>query len=107
MSSVELRLPDLDTPVLWVDLDILEGNIAHMAAAVKAAGFAWRPHTKGIKIQAIAHKALAAGAIGVTCAKLGEAEVMAAAGIRDILIANLIVGPHKLRRLEALRRIAD
>jgi D-serine deaminase-like pyridoxal phosphate-dependent protein len=107
MTLVDTRLDALDTPVLWVDLDTLEGNIALLAGKIRAAGVAWRPHTKGIKIPAIAHLALRAGAIGVTCAKLGEAEVMAAAGIQDILIANQIVGPRKAARLARLRRQAD
>jgi len=97
----------LDTPALLVDLDVMEANIARMAAACRSGGVSWRPHTKGLKIPAIAHKALQAGAIGVTCAKLGEAEVMAAAGIRDILIANQIVTPEKIARLAGLRHHAD
>jgi D-serine deaminase-like pyridoxal phosphate-dependent protein len=97
----------LDTPALWVDLDALERNIAYLARTFQAAGVGWRPHIKGIKVPAIAHLALDAGAIGVTCAKLGEAEVMAAAGIRDILIANQIVGPLKTARLANLRRQVD
>ena len=72
-----------------------------------ANGVGWRPHTKGIKTPAIAHKLLAAGAFGVTCAKLGEAEVMAASGIGDILIANQVVGPQKTARLAALQRQAE
>jgi D-serine deaminase-like pyridoxal phosphate-dependent protein len=90
-----------------VDLDRLERNIAQMAAHFKQAGVGWRPHTKGIKVPAIAHMLLAAGAFGVTCAKLGEAEVMAAAGIGDILIANQIVGAQKIARLVNLRPHAD
>jgi len=97
----------LDTPALWVDLDILESNIQQLAEFFKEAGVAWRPHTKGNKVPAIAHKLLDAGAIGVTCAKLGEAEVMAAAGIKDILVANQVVGPIKIARLVNLRRSAD
>ena len=104
-SGVDKRT--LDTPALIVDLDVMEQNIARMAATFGAAGVHWRPHTKGQKVPAIAHKLLAAGAIGVTCAKLGEAEVMAAAGIRDILIANQIAGTHKIARLMKLRRNAD
>lgn len=107
MSEIGLAKDALDTPALWVDLDRLERNIATLARHFKAAGVQWRPHTKGIKTPAIAHKLLAAGAIGITCAKLGEAEVMAAAGIRDILIANQIVGPQKLTRLVNLRAQAD
>ncbi len=107
MNEIGLSLESLDTPFLWVDLDQLEANIAALAAYFRDAGVAWRPHTKGMKTPPIAHLALAAGAIGVTCAKLGEAEVMAAADIRDILIANQIVGPLKIGRLVALRREAD
>jgi len=70
-------------------------------------GIGWRPHTKGIKVPALAHRLLQAGARGITCAKLGEAEVMAAAGIRDILIANEVVGPAKIARLVNLPRHAD
>jgi D-serine deaminase-like pyridoxal phosphate-dependent protein len=99
---------ELDTPVLLVDLDRLERNIATMRRIIiQEAGIGWRPHTKPIKTPAIAHKLLQAGAHGVTCAKLSEAEVMAAAGIRDILIANQVVGMSKLARLAGLCRHAD
>jgi len=107
MTEIGLRKEELDTPFLWVDLDTLESNIAMLAAHFRAAGVAWRPHTKGMKVPAIAHKAIRAGAIGVTCAKLGEAEVMAAAGITDILVANQVVTPQKIARLVGLRRHAD
>ncbi len=95
---------ELDTPVLMVDLDKLERNIARFAAIFKNAGVNWRPHTKGVKVPAIAHMELKAGASGITCAKLGEAEVMAAAGIDNILIANQVVGPIKAARLAHLSR---
>ncbi len=98
---------ELDTPALLADLDVVEQNIARLAAFCREAGVHWRPHTKGRKVPALAHKELAAGAIGVTCAKLGEAEVMAAAGMRDILIANQVVGPAKAARLANLLRHAD
>jgi D-serine deaminase-like pyridoxal phosphate-dependent protein len=107
VSYIGCEKNDLDTPALWVDLDIMERNIATMAQFIKAAGVNWRPHTKGIKIPAIAHKLIAAGALGVTCAKLGEAEVMAAAGIKDILIANQVVGNMKATRLANLCHHAD
>src|SRR5947208_1106876 len=97
----------LDTPALLVDLDVMEANIARIVAACRAHGVAWRPHSKAHKTPEIAHMQLAAGAIGITCAKLGEAEVMAAAGIRDILIANQIVGPIKIGRLIRLAEHAD
>jgi D-serine deaminase-like pyridoxal phosphate-dependent protein len=98
---------ELDTPMLVLDLDAMERNIAKMTAVFQNAQVNWRPHTKGIKIPAIAHRLLRAGAIGITCAKLGEAEVMAAAGITDILVANEVVGSQKLARLVNLRRHAD
>jgi D-serine deaminase-like pyridoxal phosphate-dependent protein len=107
VNEVGLRKTELDTPVLWVDVDQLESNITCLAEYFCAAGVGWRPHVKGIKVPAIAHKAIAAGAIGVTCAKVSESEVMAAAGVQDILIANQIVGPKKIVRLVNLQRHAD
>ena len=98
---------DLDTPALLVDLDVVERNIAGMAAFFRGHGVGWRPHTKGQKVPQIAHMEIEAGALGVTCAKLGEAEVMAEAGIRDILIANQVVGRQKAERLAALLDRAD
>src|SRR5688572_21442692 len=95
-SLIGLPKFDLDTPSLLLDLDALERNVARMAGTFREAGIGWRPHTKAIKSPALAHRLIAAGAFGVTCAKLGEAEVMAAAGIRDILIANQIVGKPKI-----------
>src|SRR5688500_15400659 len=100
-------IAELDTPALLVDLDAMERNIATIAAEVRRHGINWRPHAKAHKCPAVAHKQLAAGAIGVTCAKLGEAEVMAAAGVRDVLIANEVVGPIKTRRLAALAGHCD
>ena len=114
MATVELfagasvlAAEGVDTPALLVDLDQLDGNIARIAGACREHGIAWRPHIKGIKTPAIVDRLLASGASGVTCAKLGEAEVMADAGVRDILIANQIVGPQKIARLMALRARVD
>ena len=97
----------LDTPALLADLDILEANISHIAQACRSHGVGWRPHFKGHKTLEIARKQIAAGAIGITCAKLGEAEILAANGIKDILIANQIVGEIKIARLMALLESAD
>ena len=97
----------IDTPALLVDLDALEFNIETMARHFKEAGVNLRPHSKSHKTPALAHKQLEAGAIGITCAKLGEAEVLAAAGIQDILIANEIVGPRKIHRLMDLAERCD
>ena len=93
---------DLDTPALLVDSDRLERNIAEMAATVGAGGKALRPHTKTHKTPEIARMQLAAGAAGLTVAKLGEAEVMTYAGCKDLFIANQLVGAIKVQRLMAL-----
>ena len=107
MQASETDKRAVDTPALFVDLDVLEGNIARIAKACRDNGVNWRPHTKGIKVPEIARMLVNGGAAGVTCAKLGEAEVMAAHGFGDILIANQIVGPQKIARLVALRRSCD
>jgi len=97
----------LDTPALLVDLDVMEANIAHIARACRDNGVAWRPHFKGHKTLEIAQMQISAGAIGITCAKLGEAEILAANGIKDIMIANQIVGDVKVARLMELLDHAD
>ena len=107
-NMVGKSIKDLDTPALLVDLAVLDQNIATMKRVIiDEAGVQWRPHTKAIKTPAIAHKLLRAGAHGITCAKLSEAEVMASAGIRNILIANQVVGASKLARLASLCHHAD
>jgi D-serine deaminase-like pyridoxal phosphate-dependent protein len=98
---------DLDTPALCLDLDVMEANIRAMADICRRHGVAWRPHSKGHKLAAIAKAEVGAGALGVTCAKLAEAELMAGGGVCDILIANMLVGPQKVQRLVELRRVAD
>ncbi|MHB1906711.1 MAG: alanine racemase [Acidimicrobiales bacterium] len=101
-----MNLLDLDTPALVVDLDRLEANVEAMAARARAAGVRLRPHTKTHKTPEIARLQVAAGAAGITVAKLGEAEVMAAAGLTDILVAYPLVGAAKLERLARLRASA-
>jgi D-serine deaminase-like pyridoxal phosphate-dependent protein len=95
------------TPAVVVDLDRVERNIARLQAACDAAGVANRPHIKTHKSPALARMQRDAGAKGITCQKLGEAEVMADAGIDDILISYNILGEEKLGRLAALMRRAD
>ncbi|WP_406700450.1 DSD1 family PLP-dependent enzyme [Singulisphaera sp. Ch08] len=107
LSAIGVPVEELDTPALLLDLDRFEQNIAKMSEHLKSRGVAWRPHAKAFKTPAIAHQLRKAGAIGVTVAKVSEAEVMAAAGIDDILIAHLVVGPLKTKRLAALQRYAD
>src|SRR6516165_530209 len=106
-SPIGLPVADLDTPALLLDLDRLQHNIDRMAGHFRQRGVAWRPHAKAYKCPAIAHLLRRAGAIGVTVAKVSEAEVMAAGGIDDILIAHLVVGSSKAARLAALQRFAD
>ncbi len=89
----------LDTPALCLDIEAVEANIQRMADYFRDSPVCLRPHAKTHKCPTLARMQLEAGAIGITCAKLGEAEVLAAAGIHDILIANQIVGAGKIARL--------
>jgi D-serine deaminase-like pyridoxal phosphate-dependent protein len=98
---------DLDTPALLLDLDLFEGNVSQAVTICREHGVNWRPHAKCHKSPDIGRRLIEAGAIGLTCAKLGEAEMFAAAGIPDLLIANYLVGPRKVERLVELRRKAD
>lgn len=103
-SLVGVPKEALDTPALLVDLDILDANIARIAEVCRRHGVRWRPHIKGQKTPEIVARELAAGARGITCAKLSEAETMAASGIDDIMVANQITGAAKIRRLMRLLR---
>jgi D-serine deaminase-like pyridoxal phosphate-dependent protein len=98
----------IDTPALLIDLPAMERNLARMAAFFADKPAKLRPHAKTHKSPVIAQKQLAAGnAVGITCAKLGEAEVMVEGGIKNVLIANQIVGRQKIARLAALARHAE
>ncbi len=94
-----MKISELDTPVLMLDADALGRNIARMRDMTEAAGISYRPHSKTHKSSVIARMQLEAGAVGVCCAKLGEAEVMGAAGIGNILITTPVVGDSKIGRL--------
>jgi D-serine deaminase-like pyridoxal phosphate-dependent protein len=95
---------DLDTPALVIDSAALERNITRMQEMATGFGVRLRPHTKTHKSPRLARIQAQAGAAGITVAKVGEAEVMAEAGIDDILIANQIVGAQKVARLVELAR---
>ena len=101
-----LSEPDIDTPALVVDLDALERNLDRMAAAARGAGVALRPHVKTHKSVNIALMQLERGAVGVCVQTVSEAEAMVAGGIREVLVANEVVGPGKLRRVARLARDA-
>jgi D-serine deaminase-like pyridoxal phosphate-dependent protein len=103
-SLIGHPIEDIDTPALVVDVDVLKGNIERLQAACDEAELQLRPHTKAHKTPEIALMQTRAGAAGVTVAKLGEAEVMATAGIEDIFIANQLIGAPKMARLAALAR---
>jgi D-serine deaminase-like pyridoxal phosphate-dependent protein len=96
-----MLFPELDTPAVLIDLDVVEANLARMQVVAQAAGVRLRPHTKTHKTRFLAQRQLAHGAAGLTVAKLGEAEVLAEV-CDDLLVAYPLVGEHKLRRLEAL-----
>ena len=93
---------DLPTPAVLVDLDVFERNLARMAERARAAGVRLRPHAKTHKIPEVGRRQLALGAQGLSLAKVGEAEVFAAAGFEDIFLAYPIVGGDRARRLLAL-----
>ncbi|MEM1306428.1 MAG: alanine racemase [Pseudomonadota bacterium] len=94
------------TPCMVIDLDRVDRNIARMQAVCDAAGVALRPHIKTHKIPALAKAQIAAGARGITCQKLGEAEVMVDAGIENILISYNLIGAARSGRLAALLKRA-
>ncbi|HKZ53859.1 MAG TPA: DSD1 family PLP-dependent enzyme [Anaerolineales bacterium] len=92
----------IDTPALLIDIEAMENNLERMAEFFRGSEVRLRPHFKTHKTPIIAHKQMAAGAKGITCQKLGEAEVLVGAGIADILIASQIVGSQKISRLAGL-----
>jgi len=100
-------IPELETPALVLDVDALKRNLRKMADHFAPLPCKLRPHAKTHKCTEIARRQVRLGAVGITCAKLGEAEAMANGGLDDILIANQVVDPRKTRRLAALaRRVA-
>jgi D-serine deaminase-like pyridoxal phosphate-dependent protein len=103
MKDLKTRIArEIGTPALVVDLDVVERNIAKTQGLCDAAGLANRPHIKTHKSVELMRMQLAAGAKGITCQKLGEAEVMAAGGCDDIFISYNLLGAEKMARLAAL-----
>lgn len=95
-------IDDLDTPAILIDAARAEANIKKAQAHADAHGLKLRPHIKTHKLPYWAKKQVAAGAVGITCQKIGEAEVMADAGLEDIFLPYNILGRAKLERLKAL-----
>lgn len=103
MTSLKNRIArEIGTPAMVVDLDVVDRNIARVQAMCDAKGLANRPHIKTHKSTHFASAQKAAGAAGITCQKLGEAEIMAEAGFDDILISYNLVGDEKMARLARL-----
>ncbi|MCB0132658.1 MAG: D-TA family PLP-dependent enzyme [Caldilineaceae bacterium] len=102
-----MHIDHLDTPAVVIDLDKLDANIARLQRYLDQHKIANRPHIKTHKIPEIAHMQIRAGAVGITCQKIGEAEIMAQAGIRDIFLPYNILGPAKLERLLHLAQRID
>ncbi len=98
-----MRITDLDTPALLIDLDVMECNLQRAAAYAREHGLRLRPHTKTHKIPALGRRQIELGAAGLTVAKVGEAEVMAAS-TPDLLVAYPVIGTRKLARLMEVAR---
>jgi D-serine deaminase-like pyridoxal phosphate-dependent protein len=103
-GAVGLPIQQLDTPSLLLDLDAVERNLDRMDQALAGTSIRARPHTKTHKVPNLALEQLRRGAIGICCAKLGEAEVMAAGGAAPILLTTEVVGDAKIRRLLGVAR---
>jgi D-serine deaminase-like pyridoxal phosphate-dependent protein len=97
-----MRRSDVPTPALLVDIDILDRNIAQMCDSAATLGVSLRPHAKAHKCVEIAQRIMAAGAIGSSCATIGEAEAMALGGVGGILVTAPLISPNALERLRRL-----
>ncbi len=106
-ASVGMRVDDVDTPALLLDLDAFERNLARLPRSLAGSGVRMRPHAKAHKCPEIALRQIAQGAVGVCCQKVSEAEALVRGGVKDVLVSNEIVGRPKLERLAALARRAQ
>ena len=105
-AEIGQSFEEIDTPALVLDLDAFESNLKSMMASVSGRPLRVRPHAKTHKSVDIAKAQLAAGAVGVCCQKVSEAEALVEGGIADVLVSNEVVGAQKLSRLAALSRRA-
>src|SRR5438132_13583528 len=105
-AAIGAAVADIETPALVIDLDAFDRNVAKMAGFARATGVRVRPHAKTHKCPAIALRQIAAGAVGQCVQKVGEAEALVRAGVKDVLVSNEVVGVRKLRRLAALAKDA-
>jgi 3-hydroxy-D-aspartate aldolase len=101
-AQVGQRLEEVDTPALVLDLDAFEGNMRALEETLRGRNIRVRPHAKTHKCPQIAKRQLAAGAVGVCCQKVSEAEALVEGGIADVFVSNEVVGAAKVARLAAL-----
>jgi D-serine deaminase-like pyridoxal phosphate-dependent protein len=99
-----MRISELDTPAILIDVDIMEANLRRVADYAREHGLRLRPHTKTHKIPALGARQIALGAVGLTVAKVGEAEVMVESGTPDLLVAYPVIGRQKFERLMQVAR---
>ncbi len=99
-----MRIADLETPALLIDLDVMERNLCRVAAYAREHNLRLRPHTKTHKIPSLGKRQIELGAAGLTVAKVGEAEVMLRSGTPDLLVAYPVIGERRLQRLMAVAR---
>lgn len=105
-ARVGMRLEEIDTPALLLDLEASERNLARLSRSLTGTGVRARPHAKSHKCPEIARRQVAHGAVGVCCQKVSEAEVLVNGGMNDVLVSNEVVGRSKLERLAALAQRA-
>jgi D-serine deaminase-like pyridoxal phosphate-dependent protein len=106
LAEARAGTPALSTPALVVDLDVFDANVAAMARLLEGTGKTVRPHVKTHRTPELARRQLGGPAVGLTCATVGEAESMLAAGLDDLLIANEVVDEAKLARVATMARNA-
>ncbi|MBK9167893.1 MAG: alanine racemase [Bryobacterales bacterium] len=99
-----MQISELETPALLIDLDIFERNLKRAADYTRQHGLRLRPHTKTHKVPEVGRRQIESGAVGLTVAKVGEAEVMLRSGTPDLLVAYPVIGASKLRRLAEVAR---
>ncbi len=105
-AQIGMPLAEVDTPALILDMDAFERNLKRLNDSIAGRNVKLRPHAKSHKCPDIALRQIAQGAVGVCCQKVSEAEAMVDGGVKDVLIANEVVGAAKLRRLAALSKRA-
>lgn len=103
-ASIGMAVAEVDTPALLLDLDAFERNLQRLNQSLQGRPVRVRPHAKSHKCAQIALRQIAAGAVGVCCQKVSEAEALVRGGVHDVLVANEVVGAAKLARLAALAR---